>query len=228
MVGEAAVYHTQAETIHSTSKYIQPLENPTAYAKAKYMPFAPASCVCHQCFTSEGGQKRTYAIMYDSKLEINRPLEPCMCCSTEQCIVDRVQSMYLDKPPFRSGMCCVCVPCTCCGPPVIFSKTPKCCCVDTTDCFGQQVWAAPADIFGLKTCGCCCKPCYQYCAYPLITGVSDATTFMGNMKAASDAYYLKHPEIEVSQRATFEEITDNISLAATSKKVGENEEMSRG
>ena len=62
-----------------------------------------------------------------------------MCCSTEQCIVDRVQSMYLDKPPFRSGMCCVCVPCTCCGPPVIFSKTPKCCCVDTTDCFGQQV-----------------------------------------------------------------------------------------
>ena len=47
-------------------------------------------------------------------------------------------------------------------------------------------------------------------------------------QAASDAYYLKHPEIEVSQRATFEEITDNISLAATSKKVGENEEMSRG
>ena len=36
--------------------------------------------------------------------------------------------------------CCVCVPCTCCGPPVIFSKTPKFCCFDLTDCFGQQAW----------------------------------------------------------------------------------------
>ena len=36
--------------------------------------------------------------------------------------------------------CCVCIPCTCCGPPVIFSKTPKCLCIDMTDCFGQQAW----------------------------------------------------------------------------------------
>ena len=92
------------ETIHSTSVYIQPLENPTAYAKAQFMPFAPASCICTQCFVSEGGKKRTYAIMYDSKLEINRPCEPCICCSTEQCIVDHVTTSYLDKPPFRTGM----------------------------------------------------------------------------------------------------------------------------
>ena len=32
------------------------------------------------------------------------------------------------------------MPCTCCGPPVIFSKTPKFCCLDLTDCFGQQAW----------------------------------------------------------------------------------------
>jgi hypothetical protein len=95
---------TMAETIHSTSLYIQPLENPTAYAKAKFMDFAPASAICYSCCISEGGKKRTYAIMYDSKLEINRPIEPCMCCSTEQCIVDQVSVAYLDKPPFRTGM----------------------------------------------------------------------------------------------------------------------------
>ena len=92
------------ETIHSTSVYIQPLENPTAYAKAQFMDFAPASSICTTCCTSEGGKKRTYAIMYDSKLEINRPCEPCICCSTEQCIVDNVTTSYLDKPPFRTGM----------------------------------------------------------------------------------------------------------------------------
>jgi len=165
--------------------------------------------------------------MYDSKLEINRPCEPCICCSTEQCIVDNVTTSYLDKPPFRTGMCCICIPCTCCGPPVIYSKTPKFCCFDLTSCFGQQVWSAPANLFGCKSCICCCAPCYQCIAQPVIPGVNDAKIFMSHMKAASDAYYLKHPEIPVSERAIYEEITDNIGIAATTKKVEGNEVMDR-
>ena len=89
---------------HSTSVYIQPLENPTAFAKAEFMDFAPAGSICTTCCVSEAAKLRTYGIMYDSKLEINRPFEPCMCCSTENCIVDRVKTAYLDKPPFRTGM----------------------------------------------------------------------------------------------------------------------------
>jgi len=173
---------------HSQSTYIQPLENPTAFSKATFVPFAPQPCVCCGCLANEAEQLRTYAVVYDSKLEINSPCAPCCCCSTEQCIVDRVKTMFMDKPPFRSGMCCVCIPCTCCGPPVVFSKTPKCCTMDLTWAYGQQVWAAPANIYGLKTMICCCAPCYSYCAYPIVTGLNDSKTFMQNMKAAADAY----------------------------------------
>ena len=164
--------------------------------------------------------------MYDSKLEVNRPFEPCMCCSQEVCLEDRIHTAYLDKPPFRSGMCCVCIPCTCCGPPVIFSKTPKCLCIDMTDCFGQQVMAAPSNCYGLKTCICCCSPCYQTIASPVVMGVIDASKFMSHMKAASDAYYLKHPEIPNGERVIFEEITDNIGIVGSAKAV-ESDSMNR-
>ena len=90
--------------VHSTSVYIQPLENPTAFAKAEFVDFAPAACICTTCCASEASKKRSYAIMYDSKLEVNRPFEPCMCCSQEVCLEDRIHTAYLDKPPFRSGM----------------------------------------------------------------------------------------------------------------------------
>jgi hypothetical protein len=212
--------------IHSTSKYIQPLDNPTAYAHADYMSFAPAPCVCCGCFASEAEQKRTFAVMYDSKLVINVPCAPCCCCSNEQCSSDHIYTYFVDKPPFRSGMCCVCIPCTCCGPPVIFSKTPKCLCVDLTDCYGQVVMAAPSNFYGLKFCICCCAPCYQCIATPLISGLSDADTFMKNMKAAADAYYLKHPEIEINQRALFESVVDNVLTTGGAKAV-ENEDMNR-
>lgn len=215
------------QTIHSTSKYIQPLENPTAYAKATFMDFAPASNTCNSCWVSEGAKKRTYAVMYDSKMEINAPLDVCCCCSTEQCLVDRVTTYYLDQPPFRTGMCCVCIPCTCCGPPVIYSKTPKFMCLDCSQCFGQQVWSAPANCYGLKVCFCCCMPCYQCFAIPCVTrplvpGLSDSATFMSHMKAAADAYYLKHPDIDINQRALFEEVDDNIAFVGTTKAVDNN------
>jgi len=210
---------------HSQSTYIQPLENPTAYAKATFVPFAPQPCYCCGCLANQPEQLRTYAVVYDSKLEVNIPCAPCCCCSTEQCIVDRVQTMFMDKPPFRSGMCCVCIPCTCCGPPVIYSKTPKCCTMDLTWAFGQQIFAAPSNIYGLKTMICCCAPCYTCCACPLVSGLNDSQTFVENMKAASDAYYLKHPEIPTTQRVIYEAISDDI--IDTKKTVGGNETMER-
>ena len=42
---------------------------------------------------------------------------------------------------------------------------------------------------------------------------------MSHMKAASDAYYLKHPEIPHGERVIFEEITDNIGIVGTAKAV---------
>ena len=46
------------------------------------------------------------------------------------------------------------------------------------------------------------------------------------MKAASDAYYLKHPEIPDGERVIFEEITDNIGVLGTAKAV-EGDSMNR-
>ena len=91
-------------SVHSSSTYIQPLLNPTAFAQAEFVDFAPAACICTTCCASEAAKKRSYAVMYDSKLEVNRPFEPCMCCSSEVCLEDRIHTAYLDKPPFRSGM----------------------------------------------------------------------------------------------------------------------------
>ena len=61
---------------------------------------------------------------------------------------------------------------------------------------------------------------------PASAGVIDASKFMSHMKAASDAYYLKHPEIPNGERVIFEEITDNIGIVGSAKAV-ESDSMNR-
>ena len=113
-------------------------------AQAEFVPFAPAPCVCCSGCHSDEARARTYAHVYENRIERNYPAAPFACCTSEVCIVDRVWVTYFDRPPMRAGMCCFCIPATCCGPPVIYSKTPKCCCFDLTPCYGQAVLAAPA------------------------------------------------------------------------------------
>ena len=76
-------------------------------------------------------------------------------------------------------MCCYLIPVTCCGPPVIFAKEPKCCgLVSLAPCFGVPVYYAPTNCFGLKTYLCCGQPCYTSCAAGLVapsTAVVDSS-----------------------------------------------------
>jgi hypothetical protein len=91
---------------------------------------------------------------------------------------------FYDKPPFRSGMCFYCLPCTCCGPPVIFSYNPKCFCIDLTPCFGSSIQAAPCSCFNLKIGLCMCNPCYTLCSFAIMYGLKDPDVFLLKLKQA--------------------------------------------
>ena len=178
--------------------------------EAEYYDFAPASCICFGCFNSSYQQGRTYLRIYDNRLEMNFPLAPfgCFTCN-ELCVTDMVQTVYFDRQPFRSGMACFCVPLTCCGPPVIFLKKPAFLCVDLSPYCGQQLMAAPCNVWGCKQNIIFGEPCYLQCAVPISGGLKDGDKFIAKMKGAVDAYALKH-NLGSSEMATFDIVSDNV------------------
>ena len=85
-------------------------------------------------------------------------------------------------------MCCYLIPVTCCGPPVIYSKEPKCCgLVSLAPCCGVPIYYAPTNCFGLKTYLCCGQPCYTSCAAGLVGGLTPegADTLLAAMSVPS-------------------------------------------
>ena len=151
---------------------------------------------------------------------LSHPLAPCLCCTQEICLFDMVSVSYFDRQPTRSGMCCMCIPLICCGPPVIFASTPRCLCIDLSQFCGQQVKAAPANLFGLKQGICCCNPCYVNCSYPILHGVKNAETFVSAMKRGVDPYKQKH-NLSDSQMAVFDYVSDNVgNFGLAQKAVG--------
>jgi len=104
--------------LHSSSTRITQGPEPII-AKAQFMDFAPAPCSCYGCCVTEHQQIRMYAHVKETNMEMNFPRAPfaCFTCD-EQCVDDSVTKMYFDRPVHRSGLCCVCIPATCCGPPV--------------------------------------------------------------------------------------------------------------
>ena len=164
------------------------VENPAVMGEAEFQDFAPCPCVCCGCCVSKALQERTYARVYENRLERNYPVAPCGPCTQEICIIDCVSTLYYDRPPTRSGMCCWCIPITCCGPPVIFSSTPRCLCLDLSGCCGQEIRAAPCNLYGCKICLCCGNPCYTTCSYPLISVTKNSANFENAMKIAVDRY----------------------------------------
>ena len=183
-VGQPILMQT---SIHGSSKYLSP--TPAGFvAAAQFYDFAPAPCICCACLVPEAQQKRMYAHVYENRVEFNHALSPCLCCGVhENMIIDLIQVRHLDRLPSRAGMCCCCVPFTCCGPPVIFAYKPHLLCIDCSDNFGVQIRAAPCNCFGLKECLCCCQPCYTRCSLPLITGVKNPEQFLSAWKFAVDS-----------------------------------------
>ena len=209
-------------SVFGTSKY---LEEGDAYpVKGEFYDFAPivaiTPCPClFTCCVPEAQKKRTFMNADATKLVMNTAMAPCFClCDDEKYMIDNVKTMYYDKPPFRSGMCCHCIPCTCCGPPVIFSFKPKILGIDTSDYYGSQIKIAPSNIFNLKLCICCLNPCYTLCSTPAAVGVKNPDVFLAKLAKEVNAYHEKHGILE-SERVIFASISDDVGDFGGSSKV---------
>ena len=135
---------------------------------------------------------------------------------------------YYDKPPFRSGPApapfCM-LPFTCCGPPVAYSKKPKCLCLDMSPFFGENLVFAPCELFGLKSCCFVCgAPCYDSCGVPYLTGLKNSEEFATGLKAAYDKFRTGvGSDINPKELAIFAHVTDEQMLgvvADRSRKIG--------
>lgn len=194
--------------MHGTSKYMSPGAAQFIYA-AEFQDFAPASCVCYNCCISADQKSRTYARIYENKLEYNYPIAPFCCLTSELCLHDNIMVHYFDKPPSRSGLFCGVIPCTICGPPVLFTHKPKCLCLDLSEYYGEHVKAAPCNCFGLKSYLCCGNPCYVDVSYPILNGLKNSSVFASAMKQAVDSYRVKHG-LPTNQMAIFQDVNDNV------------------
>jgi len=202
---------------HGTSAYVD--EQGKAIATAEFQDFAPCVAVCFGCCVPEAQKKRTFLNAYDNKAMYNKVWAPLLCLTDdEKCMTDQVAVFFYDKPPFRTGML-LCIPLTCCGPPVIFSNTPKFLCIDCAPCFGSQVMVAPFNCFGLKAYLCCGNPCYTQCAYPLVGSLKNPDAFLEKLNAIVTTYHNKHA-IPEGERAIFESVSGNILDFGGTKKIG--------
>jgi hypothetical protein len=189
-------------------------------AEAEFYDFAPMPCFLCGCLINDETRKRMFARIYDNRIVINKPMAPCCCLTMPICIADSVTTIYFDKPPIRSGpapapFCCI--PFTCCGPPVMFSHSPKCITIDCKDWCGETVKTAPCNCYGLKQYLVCGNPCYTSCSMPLLSGVKDAGEFISAAKAAVDTFRAKHG-LDESEMAIFECVTDNLMDFGGAKK----------
>jgi len=183
-------------------------------AELEFWDFAPAPCSCCACLVPEVARARMYARIFDNRLEANMPIAPFMCCTaSEECVLDHPMTSFMDRPPHRVGMCCFCIPCTFCGPPVVFVEKPKCCCIDLEPYYGSMIKAAPANCFGLKIYLCCGKPCYTRCSSPIFTGTKNSDRFLKAWRQALRDYAAR-PElkgkIDLGEMAIMETVQDGV------------------
>lgn len=137
--------------------------------------------------------------------------------------MDEGYVFFYDKLPNRAGMCCYCIPCICCGPPVIWNHIPRCCCsiIDCRPCCGESIIVAPCNCFNLKFYLCCGTPCYQMCTccqIPLVQKVANGEDFLGKWKTALDKFYDKHG-MDTSQKAIFRRVADRCCNCDSVRKV---------
>jgi hypothetical protein len=156
--------------MYGSSSRIDPVHTRLC-AKAEFEDFAPMPCNCLGFCVADAQRERQYAHVYENRMEANHPIAPFCCLTKEICIIDQIWVSYFDRPPVRAGMCCFCIPATCCGPPVLFVQSPKCGPIDLAPCFGQQIKAAPCNCFGLKAFLVCGNPCYVKSSVGLFGGL---------------------------------------------------------
>lgn len=195
--------------VHGTSKYIQ--SNDQLLGAADFYDFAPAPCICCGCCCPSTLKGRTFLKVFDNRLTFNMPCAlfgPCTC--DERCISDNPKMIFFDRQPNRIGMCCVCVPATCCGPPVIFVRKPiLCCCIDVSSCYGETIQTAGCNCYGCKKCCCFGAPCYTLWACTMFAGIKDGSTFLAKWQQALQAYQ-KRADLPEKQMAIFAAVDDSM------------------
>ena len=154
---------------------------------------------------------RQYAYIMENRLETNSPCAMCgPCTCADACTVDGISVTYFDRPPTRVGMCCLVIPATCCGPPVIYSYAPSCCgVVSLVPCCGVTIKAAPCNCYNLKTCICLGQPCYDSFGLPILTSLSEpgALAFIQAYSNAVNAYKGKPHGVWAGEFAKFHNVT---------------------
>lgn len=195
--------------IHGTSTYIK--TDGSGGESAEFYDFAPCPCVCLGCCAPHYQKTRTFFNVYDNRLEGNYPIAPFGICTLyDVCVMDSMFVQYYDRPPTRIGTICCCVPCTCCGPPVLFVEKPMFlgCCFDTSDWYGQKIKAAPCTCCGLRSWLCCGSPCYKYYSYDLATGIKNGDDFLAKWDAKLSKYW-SNKNLDFKERATFASLRDS-------------------
>ena len=157
--------------------------------------------------TQDAARERMYIHAHDNRLQYNLPCAPLLCFTTEICVTDDARVLYYDKPPFRSGPApfpCCCLPFTCCGPPVIYSKTPKCLCIDCSPWCGETLNIAPCNCYRLRVCLCFGSPCYDdFCGVPYFVGLKNAAEFSRGLKAAYDDNFRTGVGFDINQKESW-------------------------
>jgi hypothetical protein len=212
-------------------------------AAAEFYPFAPAPCSLLGCCVAKGTRQRTYWHIYGNRSEINMPIQPFLCYTTDICLIDYHYVHHFDRPVHRS--CCAptvdCAPmidnstilpylCDS-SPPVIYSFNPTCCgVIDLKPCFGSQIKAAPSRS---KYCGrewktfiCCGNPCWEATGTVLMGGLKNPDAFLLKYKTELEAFARK-AGVPKHQMATFESVADDVGAFGRSKQI-EAKAMDRG
>ena len=84
--------------LYGTSKYQQPLGGGALVAEAEFKNFAPAATVCGGMCVHDKTRKRTYARVYENRIEYNWPSSP-FCCLRRHGLLPST----LGLPPKLSG-----------------------------------------------------------------------------------------------------------------------------
>lgn len=187
--------------------------------EVEFEDFAPTRCVCLGCLYPDVARARMYVRIYENRTESNVPIAP-FCCLTimDECVFDMVRVTYFDRLPTRAAMCCFCIPCTCCGPPVIFSHTPKFFSMDMTSLCGTDIKIAPCSCFDLKCCLCCGNPCYVNCSIPYFVATKNTDALMSKWQTATHEY-MQRVGLPEDQMALFCSVEDNAACFGGAKNV---------
>jgi hypothetical protein len=198
-------------SVYGRSIFQVPNSHNRLVAEADHEQFAPNKCIFCTLCVGDPQRARTYARVYENRLETNYPHSPWCCFTPEYCIVDNVMVYYFDKGPSQTycGRFFAEIDCfgKICGPPVVFLHVRRCCynLIDLRPFCGETIYAAPCDCYGLRLCCCIGRPCYEKCACPIAGPLKNGEQFLEHYRGAVDDYAIIRP---VKRHTVFDRVSE--------------------